>query len=152
MLKCRVGCSTSLDLTIFPFDEKFFVKSKGHHHHHYHHLCFIMEQKNTRNKKMEETCPNFEKWRRTWAVLPLSSKQLKLLMVSSNTSSVELDDRVSQQFLPKDYYKCKFPLYTKLPSCKRESFPLVLPSASHGKESERNRAGYLLRDFQGTII
>lgn len=151
MLKCRVGCSTSLDLTIFPFDEKFFVNSKGHHHHHYHHLCFIMEQKNTRNKKMEETCPNFEKWR-TWAVLPLSSKQLKLLMVSSNRSSVELDDRVSQQFLPKDYYKCKFPLYTKLPSCKRESFPLVLPSASHGKESERNRAGYLLRDFQGTII
>lgn len=74
-----------------------------------------MEQKNTRNKKMEETCPDLEGWR-TWAVLPVNFKQFKLLMVSSNKSSVELDDRVSQQFLPKGYCKRKFPLYTKLPS------------------------------------
>lgn len=51
-----------------------------------------MEQKNTWNKKMEETSPSFEEWRRTWAVLPVSFKQLKLLMVSSNRSSVELDE------------------------------------------------------------
>lgn len=51
-----------------------------------------MEQKNIRNKKMEETRLNFEEWRRTWAVLQVSFKQLKLLMVSPNKSSVELDD------------------------------------------------------------
>lgn len=61
-----------------------------------------MEQKNIRNKKMEETRPNFEEWRKTWAVLPVSFKQLKLFMVSSSKSSVELNDRVSQQFLPKE--------------------------------------------------
>lgn len=53
-----------------------------------------MEQKNIRNKKMEETRPNFEEQRRTWAVLQVSFKQLKLLMVSSNKSSVELDDSI----------------------------------------------------------
>lgn len=61
-----------------------------------------MEQSNIRHKNMEEICSNFEEWRRTWAVLPVSFKQLKLLMVSSNKWSVELDDRVSQQFLPKE--------------------------------------------------
>lgn len=53
-----------------------------------------MEQKNVRNKKMEETRPNFEERRRTWAVLQVSFKQLKPLMVSSNKASVELDDSI----------------------------------------------------------
>lgn len=53
-----------------------------------------MEQKNIRNKKMEETRLNFEERRRTWAVLQVSFKQLKQWMVSSNKSSVELDDSI----------------------------------------------------------
>lgn len=66
------------------------------------------------------------------SITTVNLKQLKLLLMSSNNSSLELDSRVSQQFLPRDK-KCPLPVW--LPSCKREYFLLVLPPASH----ERNK-------------
>lgn len=44
------------------------------------------------------------------SITTVSLKQLKLLLMSSNNSSLELDGRVSQQFLPRDYKKRTFAL------------------------------------------
>lgn len=84
------------------------------------------------------------------SITRLRLKQLKLLLMLSNNSSLELDGRVSQQFLPRDVKKCTFPLW--LPSCKRESFILVFPPAHHGKDSKRIRSWYPLIDFQCSRI
>ena len=84
------------------------------------------------------------------SITTVSLKQLKLLMMSSSNSSLALHGKAFQQFLPRDYKKCTLPLW--LPSCKRESFLLVLPPTSHGKESKRNRTAHPLTDFQGSVI
>lgn len=101
-------------------------------------ICLITEQMKIRVKKMKKLAPILRNdGDNLSSITTVSLKQLKLLLMSSNNSSLELDGRVSQQFLPRDYKKRTFALW--LPSHKRESFLLVLPPASHRKESKKKQ-------------
>lgn len=69
------------------------------------------------------------------SITTVSFNQLKLIMMTtSNNSSLELDARVSQQFLPRDYEKCTLPL--QLQATKEHIFFLFC-LLHHMKRSQR---------------